>query len=61
MNFCEKHCTSLETYRNEHFQGKNCEEDVNECFRLNGTDLGCQNGATCVNKPGTYEYYASVR
>lgn len=37
------------------FQGPVCNRDVNECHRFSGTDLGCQNGATCVNKPGTYE------
>ena len=37
-------------------QGATCEQDVNECSVLAGTDLGCQNGATCVNQPGTYQY-----
>jgi hypothetical protein len=36
-------------------QGPTCEDDVNECARFVGTDLGCQNGATCSNKPGSYE------
>lgn len=28
--------------------------DVNECARFVGTELGCQNGATCRNLPGSY-------
>lgn len=42
------HCTSG-------WEGPTCEKDVNECAIFAGTDLGCQNGASCVNKPGTYE------
>lgn len=30
--------------------------DVNECARFVGTDLGCQNKATCRNLPGSYRY-----
>lgn len=30
--------------------------DVNECAKFLGTDLGCQNGATCRNLPGSYRY-----
>ena len=37
------------------WEGKRCEKDVNECAQFQGTDLGCQNGATCNNKRGTYE------
>lgn len=37
-------------------KGNACEIDVDECKRFSGTDLGCQNGATCINKPGSYEY-----
>lgn len=36
-----------------------CDADVNECAIFAGTDLGCQNGATCVNKPGGYEWVYS--
>lgn len=36
------------------FQGITCELDVNECGIYAGTDLGCQNGATCVNSQGGF-------
>lgn len=36
-------------------KGPNCDTDVNECAIFAGTDLGCQNGATCINKHGGYE------
>lgn len=32
----------------------NCERDVNECAIYDGTDLGCQNNAQCVNSIGGY-------
>lgn len=35
--------------------GINCDLDVNECALYAGTDLGCQNGATCSNTLGAYE------
>ncbi|KAL1132416.1 hypothetical protein AAG570_010371, partial [Ranatra chinensis] len=35
-------------------QGPTCSVDVNECARFAGSTLGCQNGATCVNIPGSY-------
>lgn len=35
-------------------QGPFCSVDVNECQIYAGTALGCQNGATCVNTPGSY-------
>lgn len=38
------------------WEGAVCEKDVNECAIFAGTDLGCQNGATCVNNPGSYTY-----
>ncbi|GLG98263.1 Cubilin homolog [Gryllus bimaculatus] len=36
-------------------KGTLCDVDVNECAQFAGTDLGCQNGATCINRIGTYE------
>jgi len=36
------------------WQGALCEQDVNECSTLAGTDLGCQNGATCINNAGSF-------
>ncbi|KAG5668322.1 hypothetical protein PVAND_016266 [Polypedilum vanderplanki] len=39
----------------ENYEGPQCTLDVNECARYAGTDLGCQNGATCINTVGSYE------
>lgn len=39
----------------ENWDGPTCSEDVNECSKYVGTDLGCQNGATCINTPGSYQ------
>ncbi|XP_017081199.1 cubilin homolog [Drosophila eugracilis] len=37
------------------WQGETCEEDVNECLTLAGTDLdGCVNNGQCINTPGSY-------
>ncbi|XP_002030177.2 cubilin homolog [Drosophila sechellia] len=37
------------------WQGESCEDDVNECFTLAGTDLdGCLNHGQCINTPGSY-------
>lgn len=46
-----------ETFRCEcpkNWEGPTCSVDVDECTKYAGTDLGCQNGATCVNLPGSY-------
>lgn len=52
-------CFSMfDTFRCEcpqNYEGPTCMVDVNECARFAGTDLGCQNGATCINTPGTYQ------
>ena len=33
---------------------------MNECYQFAGTDLGCQNGASCQNLPGTYRLETEV-
>ena len=45
---------SYNVYQFVLYQGRTCEEDVNECAVYMGTDLGCQNGATCINTRGGY-------
>ena len=42
------------------WQGALCEQDVNECSTLAGTDLGCQNGATCINNAGSFRSLPSL-
>lgn len=47
----------FETFRcecKENYEGPTCSDDVNECLRFSGTELGCQNDATCINYPGSY-------
>lgn len=52
-------CISMfETFKCDcpkNWEGNTCSQDVNECAQFAGTDLGCQNGASCINKPGSYE------
>ncbi|KAH0627495.1 hypothetical protein JD844_003260 [Phrynosoma platyrhinos] len=38
----------------DNWQGPFCSVDVNECQIYAGTPLACQNGATCINTPGSY-------
>lgn len=50
--------TMFDTFRcecPENWEGPTCSLDVNECAKYVGTDLGCQNGATCINTVGSYE------
>ena len=35
-------------------QGITCNDDVNECAIISGTEDECQNGGTCVNNRGSY-------
>ena len=57
--FCRNGGTCVNTYSGyfcqctDKWEGDTCELDVNECQRFqNVPDLGCQNGATCINLPG---------
>jgi cubilin len=36
------------------WRGKRCEQDVDECSLFGNTALGCQNGARCINTPGSF-------
>lgn len=36
------------------WEGPTCSNDVNECAKYTGTDLGCQNGGTCTNIQGGF-------
>ncbi|CAG9855166.1 unnamed protein product [Phyllotreta striolata] len=36
------------------WEGIDCSRDINECSRIQGTDLGCQNGGICRNTIGSY-------
>ena len=59
-NPCRNGATCVDQYNgflcqcNPGWQGPLCDEDVNECSTLAGTDLGCQNGANCVNTRGSF-------
>ena len=61
-NPCSNGGTCVNTYSGyfcqcpDNWEGSRCDEDVNECSRFAGTDLGCQNGATCQNTPGAYRF-----
>ncbi|XP_075162494.1 cubilin homolog [Haematobia irritans] len=59
-NPCKNGGTCYDLYKGYHcectegWKGKNCEEDIDECYLWAGTDLGCQNNAICINTPGGY-------
>lgn len=36
------------------WQGKRCDQDVDECKLYSDTALGCQNGARCINTAGSF-------
>jgi len=65
-NPCRNGGTCVDQYNGFHcqctpgWQGPLCDQDVNECSTLAGTDLGCQNGATCVNIPGSFRSVSST-
>ncbi|XP_073838450.1 cubilin homolog [Musca autumnalis] len=58
---CKNGGTCYDLYKGYHcecpegWKGKTCEEDVDECYLLAGTDLGCQSNAICTNTPGSYK------
>ncbi len=64
-NPCRNGGTCVDTYNSffclcpPEWEGDTCEEDVNECAQLAGTDLGCQNGAACQNLPGAYQCHCT--
>ncbi|CAI5454751.1 unnamed protein product [Caenorhabditis angaria] len=39
----------------KYFEGNKCENDVNECLFINGTDLACKNGGSCENTKYGYK------
>lgn len=57
---CRNGATCLDLYDNfkclcrDEWEGPTCQQDVNECSKFRGTDLGCQNEAKCVNLEGGY-------
>lgn len=62
-NPCKNGGTCMKVFSNtgyacqctDSWTGANCDEDVNECAIFAGTDLGCQNSASCENTPGGYK------
>lgn len=64
---CQNGGTCMDLYDNfickcpENWTGTTCTQDVNECAIFAGTDLGCQNGASCSNTPGSYKYVLSKK
>lgn len=61
-NPCQNGGTCADMYNDftckcpSNWEGKTCAADVNECAMFAGTELGCQNGASCVNTPGSYRF-----
>lgn len=61
-NPCQNGGTCVDMYNDfvckctPNWDGKSCSTDVNECAMFAGTELGCQNGASCVNTPGGYRF-----
>lgn len=59
-NPCQNGGTCVDMYNDfdckctANWEGKSCSTDVNECAMFAGTELGCQNGASCVNVLGSY-------
>lgn len=57
---CKNGGTCVDLYKRFHclcpegWAGASCEMDIDECYGLAGTDLGCQNKADCINTPGSY-------
>ncbi|XP_029168402.1 cubilin-like [Nylanderia fulva] len=50
---CEDLYDGYQCHCPSNWEGPNCMTDVNECLKLLGTELGCQNGV-CRNLPGSY-------
>ncbi|CAI5454095.1 unnamed protein product [Caenorhabditis angaria] len=39
----------------KYYTGKNCGDDIDECLFINGTDLECKNGGSCINTKNGYK------